>query len=95
MNDDLDTANGDIADGRYQNEEAQTGRILPGGAAIEMTEYEVVWGGSYMDEAGCWVVLLTENTAENQEKVFQLNPTLTEGNTILKKPLIPEVTLWI
>ena len=85
MNDDLDTVNGDIADGRYQNEEAQTGRILPGGAAIEMTEYEV----------GCWVVLLTENTAENQEKVFQLNPTLTEGNTILKKPLIPEVTLWI
>lgn len=47
-----------------------------------LTEYEAVWGGSYMDEAGRWVVLLTENTAENQEKVFQLNPTLTEENTV-------------
>lgn len=50
-----------------------------------LTEYEAVWGGSYMDEAGRWVVLLTENTAENQEKVFQLNPTLTEENTVFKE----------
>lgn len=155
MNDDLDIANGDIADGRNQNVEAQTGGILPGGAAIGKTEdndadikkamqapagdepgegldgspagsvmnapqqgdeisetdpldtdageyrdkpavqnpgntgaltaYEAVWGGSYMDEAGRWVVLLTENTAENQKKVFQLNPTLTEENTVFKE----------
>lgn len=38
-----------------------------------------------MDEAGCWVVLLTENTVENQEKVFQLNPTLTAENTVFKE----------
>ncbi|MCM1046025.1 MAG: hypothetical protein NC417_10995 [Candidatus Gastranaerophilales bacterium] len=50
-----------------------------------LTEYEVVWGDSYMDEAGRWVVLLTENTAENQEKVFQRNPTLTEENTIFEE----------
>ena len=35
-----------------------------------------------MDEAGRFVVLLTENTAGNQEKVLQLNPTLTEENTV-------------
>ena len=38
MNDDLDIANGDIADGRNQNVEAQTGGILPGGAVIGKTE---------------------------------------------------------
>lgn len=158
LNDDLDTANGDMADGRNQNVEAQTGGILPGGAAIgktedndadikkamkvpagdepgegldgnpagyppqvmnapqqgdeisetdsldtdageyrdkpvvqnagdtgALTEYEAVWGGSYMDEAGRWVVLLTENTAENQEKVFQLNPALTAENTVFEE----------
>ena len=158
LNDDLDTASGDIADGRNQNVGAQTGGILPGGAAIgktedndtdiqkekqepagdeleeglngnstgypplttdapqqsdeisetdpldtdageyrdkpaeqnlgntgALTEYEAVWGGSYMDEAGRWVVLLTENTTENQEKVFQLNPTLTESNTVFRE----------
>lgn len=155
LNDDLDSANGEIADGRNQNVEAQTGGILPGGAAIgktedndadimkamkmpagdepgegldgspagdpphtmnasqqgdetdpldtdageyrdkpavqnpgntgALTEYEAVWGGSYMDEAGRWVVLLTENTVENQEKVFQLNPTLTKENTVFKE----------
>lgn len=158
INDGLDIANGDIADGRNQNVEAQTGGILPGGAAIgknedndadirkemqvpagdeqgegldgspagyppqvmnasqqgdeisetdpldteageyrdkptvqnpgdtgALTAYEAVWGGSYMDEAGCWVVLLTENTVENQEKVFQLNPTLTAENTVFKE----------
>lgn len=121
LNDDLDVANGDVAGGRYQNEETQTGGILPGGATIgdtidnsadikkemqepagdelgdgldgspslttdapqqsdeidetnpfdtdmgeyrdkpaeqnpgntgALTEYEAVWGGSYMDEAG-------------------------------------------
>ncbi|MCM1181632.1 MAG: hypothetical protein NC347_15365 [Clostridium sp.] len=153
LNDGLDIANGDTAGGGYQNEEVQTGGILPGGATIgdtidngadikkemqelagderdgnpagypplttnapqqsdeisetdpldtdveeyqdkpaeqnpgntgELIEYEAVWGGSYMDEAGCWVVLLTENTAENQKKVFELNPSLTENNTIFQ-----------
>lgn len=36
-NDDLDTANGNKADVRYQNEEAQAEAILPGGAAIGET----------------------------------------------------------
>lgn len=158
LNDGLDIPNEDVADGRYQNEQAQTGGILPGGATVgegvdngadikkemqeptgdepgegldgnsantpgtvmnapqqsdetgitdpldtdggqysdkpdeqnlgntgALTAYEAVWGGSYMDEAGHWVVLLTENTAENQEKVFQLNPILTEQNTIFKE----------
>lgn len=154
LNNDLNIANGEVADGRYQKEEARTGEILPGGATIgdtidngadikkkmqepagdeldgnparypsltmdapqqsdeisetdlldtdtgeyqdkpgkqnpgntgALTEYEAVWGGSYMDEAGRWVVLLTENTTENQEKVFQLNPTLTEGNTVFEE----------
>lgn len=52
------------------------------GSTGALTEYEAVWGGSYMDGAGRWVVLLTENTAENQERVFQLNPTMTEDNTV-------------
>lgn len=158
LNDNLDISNGDVADGRYQDEGASAGGILPGGTTIgdtvdngadskkemqepanyewgdgldgnpagypslttdapqqsdeigetdpldtdggnyldkpaeqnpgntgALTEYEAVWGGSYMDEAGRWVVLLTENTAENQERVFQLNPTLTEGNTVFKE----------
>ncbi len=157
LNDDLDIANGEMADGGNQNVEAQTGGILPGGAVIgktedndadirkemqvpagdepgegldgnpggypqvmnapqqgdeisetdpldtdageyrdkpavqnpgntgALTEYEAVWGGSYMDEAGRFVVLLTENTVENQEKVFQLNPTLTAENTIFEE----------
>lgn len=38
LNDGLDIANGDIADGRNQNVEAQTGGILPGGATIGKTE---------------------------------------------------------
>lgn len=49
-----------------------------------LTAYEAVWGGSYPNEAGQWVVLLTENTAENQKKVFDLNPSLTENNTIFQ-----------
>lgn len=52
-----------------------TGALVP---------YEPVWGGSYPNEVGQWVILLTENTAENQKKVFELNPSLTESNTIFK-----------
>ncbi len=74
--DPLDTDGGKYPDKPVEQNPGNTGAL---------TEYEAVWGGSYMDEAGRWVVLLTENTAENQEKVFQLNPTLTEGNTVFKE----------
>lgn len=38
-----------------------------------------------MDEPGYWVILLTENTPENREQVFLLNPTLTESNATFKE----------
>jgi hypothetical protein len=43
-----------------------------------------IWGGSYMDENGHWVVWLTENTKENQQKVFEQNPDLPESTTTFK-----------
>jgi hypothetical protein len=43
-----------------------------------------VWGGSYMDENGQWVVLLTENTGENQQKVFARNPDLSKSTTTFR-----------
>lgn len=46
--------------------------------------YDKVWGGSYMDQDGRWVILLTENTPENQQAVFNLNPTLSEDNAVFK-----------
>lgn len=46
--------------------------------------YEEVWGGSYMEQNGCWVIWLTENTPENQKKVFERNPDLLESNTTFK-----------
>lgn len=55
------------------------------GSTGALTAYEAVWGGSYPNEAGQWVVLLTENTAENREKVFQLNPLLNESNTVFEE----------
>lgn len=56
---------------------------IPGDTGA-LTAYDEVWGGSYMDETGRWVVWLTENTPENQQEVFKRNPTLTEENTIFK-----------
>lgn len=52
-----------------------TGNLVP---------YEPVWGDCYQNEAGKWVVFLTENTPENQKKVFELNPTLTENDIIFE-----------
>lgn len=49
-----------------------------------LTAYEEAWGGSYMDQNGCWVVLLTEDTPENRQMVFNLNPTLSEDRVIFK-----------
>ena len=46
--------------------------------------YEPVWGDCYQNEAGKWVVFLTENTPENQKKVLELNPTLTENDIIFR-----------
>lgn len=50
-----------------------------------LTAYDEAWGGYYMDENGNWVVWLTEDTPENRQAVFMLNPTLREDNTIFKK----------
>ena len=57
---------------------------IPGDTG-ELTAYDEVWGGSYMDENGRWVVWLTEDTSENRLAVFQLNPALNENNTIFRK----------
>lgn len=46
--------------------------------------YDDIWGGSYLDESGRWVVWLTENTVENQQMVFERNPDLTEDNVIFQ-----------
>lgn len=44
--------------------------------------FDTVWGGSYLDESGKWVVWLTENTPENQTAVFEQNPELLESSTV-------------
>lgn len=51
----------------------------------ELTAYDQVWGGCYMDQSGHWVVWLTEDTPENRETVFRMNPTLSRDTTIFKK----------
>lgn len=51
---------------------------------IALSDVEEVWGGSYMEEDGRWVVWLTENTQENQQKIFEQNPDLLENNTAFK-----------
>lgn len=56
---------------------------IPGDTG-ELTPYDEVWGGCYMDQDGCWVVWLTEDTPENRQMVFTLNPTLNENNTTFK-----------
>lgn len=40
--------------------------------------YTDVWGGSYLDQDGNMVVLLTQDTPENREAVFQRNPAFLE-----------------
>lgn len=54
------------------------------GSTGALTAYEAVWGGSYMDQNGCWVIWLTENTPENQKEVLDRNPDLPESSTIFK-----------
>ena len=54
------------------------------GSTGALVPFEEVWGGSYTDAQGNQVVLLTENTPENQQEVFRRNPTLTQENTAFK-----------
>lgn len=56
---------------------------IPGDTG-ELTPYDEVWGGCYMDQNGCWVVWLTEDTPENRQMIFTLNPTLNESNTTFR-----------
>ncbi len=46
-----------------------------------LNAYEEAWGGSYINEEGRTVILLTEDTPENRQKVFERNPDLLESNT--------------
>lgn len=68
----------------------KTGKDVPGpgpdslGSTGGLVPYEPVWGGCYPNEAGKWVVFLTENTPENQKKVLELNPTLAENDVIFQ-----------
>ena len=45
---------------------------------------EEIWGGSYMDQSGHWVVWLTKNTPKDRARVFEQNPDLLESNTVFK-----------
>ena len=49
-----------------------------------------IWGGGYYDETGRLVILLTENTPENQRKVLELNPTLSETDIIFETAVYSE-----
>ena len=68
----------------------KTGKDVPGPGPDSLSStgglvpYEPVWGDCYQNEAGKWVVFLTENTPENQKKVLELNPTLTENDIIFQ-----------
>lgn len=51
--------------------------------------YDKWWGGSYTDELGRTVILLTEDTPENRQTVFEMNPDLLESNTVFRRRTIP------
>ena len=70
--DSTDTLHSDVP---VQGDSGNTGALIA---------YEEVWGGSYMDRNGCWVIWLTKNTSENQKLVFERNPDLLESNTTFK-----------
>jgi len=54
------------------------------GSTGALVPYEEVWGGSYTDAQGNQVVLLTENTPENQQEAFRRNPTLNAETTVFQ-----------
>lgn len=68
-------APGTVADAPVQSETDLNGNA---------DEFNNLWGGSYLDENGYHVIWLTENTTENQKKVFERNPDLLEERTIFK-----------
>lgn len=49
-----------------------------------LTAVDGIWGGCCM-ENGRWVVWLTDDSAENREKVFSANPGLSRENTEFKR----------
>lgn len=60
------------------------------GALVLVGLDDEIWGGGYYDETGRLVILLTENTPENQRKVLELNPTLSETDIIFKPAVYSE-----
>lgn len=60
------------------------------GALVLVGLDDEIWGGGYYDETGRLVILLTENTPENQRKVFELNPTLSEADIIFETAVYSE-----
>ncbi len=50
-----------------------------------LNTFDKVWGGSYMDQNGKWVVLLTEDTPENRAEVLKRNSNLSENNIRFEK----------
>ena len=65
----------EVRDAPVTGDPSNTGALNP---------LDEIWGGSYMDQSGHWVVWLTENTPENQARVFEQNPDLLESNTVFK-----------
>lgn len=60
------------------------------GALVLVGLDDEIWGGGYYDETGRLVILLTENTPENQRKVLELNPTLSETDIIFETAVYSE-----
>ncbi len=63
------------SDAPMQDEAGETGTLQ---------SFDEIWGGSYMDAGGSWVVWLTEDTPENRAKVFERNPHISERGTKFK-----------
>lgn len=92
LNDPNEAANAETETANMEGEipTEKTGKDVPGpgpdslGSTGGLVPYEPVWGTCYQNEAGKWVVSLTENTPENQKKVLELNPTLTENDILFQ-----------
>ncbi len=54
------------------------------GVTGALMTFDAVWGGSFMNESGQWVVLLTEDTAENRSEVYRRNPTVAQGSILFQ-----------
>ncbi len=69
--------------------EANKGSDVPvqdeAGDTGALNTYEEVWGGSYMNASGNWVVWLTEDTPDNRAEVFRKNPNISNSSTEFKK----------